>query len=108
MLSCIPWFFIEIGCKTSDPRDDGCENDRDSAYKTEAAWWDQSLRQVAKMFLVSLPPIRLLRASAALVGACEWRNVRSESARSSPKIRSRQESCCLDNLSRPNYIHPFG
>jgi hypothetical protein len=34
--------------------------------------------------------------------------VRSESARSSPKIRSRQESCCLDNLSRPNYIHPFG
>jgi hypothetical protein len=59
MLSCIPWFFIEIGCKTCDPRDDGCENDRDSAYKTEAAWWDGSLRRVAKMFLVSLPPIRL-------------------------------------------------
>jgi hypothetical protein len=44
------------------------------------------LRQVAKTFLVSLPPIRTVRTLAALVSACEWRNMRSESARSPPKI----------------------
>ncbi len=34
-------------------------NDRGFGVQTEAAWWDGSLRQVAKMFLVSLPPIQL-------------------------------------------------
>jgi hypothetical protein len=81
-------------------------NDGESAYQLRQLGGTDRDARSRKCF--SLPPGPTVRASAVLV-TCEWRNVRqrigSELAENSQQAG---KSCCLDNSSPPDYIHPLG